>query len=213
MQKIEIRERCLPSGYHMKAFFIDERPLSAYLEEWIVGNEALEYLSPCEGLEICWTDEYDYEGDARFMRFVLNQQDAITPILSCPDDMDFSCIVIVADVVKQDDTVIWKRIGLVDHSYASFEVEKSRGIAYTEAYSEEDRVRYGGQPELTKVGSPAWNKWTGKNWEEELYRRRVNYTFPYYQDETHIQWLADCHFVFHRREYDAVVELCYKENN
>lgn len=209
MHKLEIGEQRLPSGYCLKAFFVDGRPLSAYLEEWIAGNEALAYLSRFEDLEICWTDEYDYEGDARFVRFVLEQQNAITPILSCPDDFDFSCVVIVADVVKQDDRVLWKRIGVVDHAGESFEEEKSRGIAYTEAYSQEDRERYGNRTELTKVDSPGWCKWTGENWGEELYRRRINYTFPYYQNEQNIRWFADCRFAFDRKDYDALVKGCY----
>ena len=97
------------------------------------NSELLKSISPTDDLAICWTSEYDYAGDAKFMEFVLKQNSAITPILSCPDDFDFSCIVIVADVIKQDDKVIWRRIGKVNHSAESFEQEKRRGILYTAA--------------------------------------------------------------------------------
>ena len=166
-------------------------------------------FAPVDMLEITWTDEYDYEGDARFMKHILRQEQAITPILSCPDDFDFSCIVIVAEVVKDHNKVIWKRMGCVDHSGEVYEAEKRSGILCHEAYTEEDWEKYGDNIALEQVGSYEWNKWIGENWGEELYRRRINYTYLYYQEEDHIKWFADCNFVFDREEYDAIVKKCY----
>ena len=189
MNKIEIRNQ---------VFFIDGRPLYEYICEWLFGKaEVLQSISPVCELKICWTDDYDYEGDAKFMRFVLNQNRAITPILSCPDDFDFSCILIVADIVRENHKVIWKRIGKVNHSGESFEEEKRSGILY------------GNRCELSDPESSEFQKWISEHWTEELYLRRINYTYPYYQNENNIEWFATCNFEFDEKEYDAVVEQCY----
>lgn len=34
------------------------------------------------------------------------------PILMCPDDLDFSCSLVIADVSATDEMVIWNRIGI-----------------------------------------------------------------------------------------------------
>jgi hypothetical protein len=104
MNKIEIKTHIIPSGYKTKVYFIDGKPIYGYFNEWFDSKDYMGYkLSDSDMLEITWTDEYAYEGEARFMRFVLEPGNAITPILSCHDDSDFSCIVIVADVRKSDD--------------------------------------------------------------------------------------------------------------
>ena len=165
MNKIEIRNFIIPSGDDVKAFFIDDIPLYQYINEWLFEKSALlQSISPVCELAICWTDDYDCKGDAEFMRFILSQNHAITPILSCPDDFDFSCIVIIADIVREDHKVIWKRIGMVDHSMESFEEEKRSGILYNLPIALSDSER---------------EIWLHEHWAEELYRRRINYTFPY----------------------------------
>ena len=187
MNKIEIRNHITSFGYEREGFCIDGRPLYKYINEWLSENsELLKSISPADDLAICWTNEYDFAGDAKFIEFVLRQNSAITPILSCPEDFDFSCIVIVADIVKCDDKVIWKRIGQVNHAAESYDQEKLSGIRYAEAYSEED-------------------------WTEELYSRRINYTFPYYQNENNIEWFATCNFAFDKQAYDTLVKDCYKK--
>jgi len=211
MNKIEIKDQCLSTGVKIKSFFIDDRPLYEYINEWTAEKkDLLQSISPTDDLAICWTENYDYEGNAKFMRFVLDQNNAITPILSCPDDLDFSCVVIVADVIRQNDKVIWRRIGKVNHAAESFEQEKRSGILCVEAYTEEDRIRYGNNIALAKVDSPQWCEWVSENWAEELYRRRINYTFPYYQKEENIEWFATCNFEFDKQAYDSLVENCYK---
>ena len=195
MNKLEIRNFMTSSKYEIKAFFIDDVPLYKYISEWLSEKSALlQSISPICELAICWTDDYDCEGDAEFMRFILNQSHAITPILSCPDDFDFSCIVIVADVVRENHKVIWKRIGMVDHSMESFEEEKRSGILYHNSIA---------------LSDSEWEKWLHEHWKEELYRRRVNYTFPYYQNENHIVWFMECNFEFDEKDYDIRVKSCY----
>ena len=210
MNSFAIKNLERPSGYDIKVMFIDEKPLYEYIAEWVKDDkELLESLNPIDDLEICWTDDYDFEGDARFMKFVLTKGTAVTPILSCPDDFDFSCIVIVADVIKDEDTVFWRRIGKVDHFSESFDKEKRSGILYLESYSTEDKEKYGDNIALSKADSPEWREWISEHWSEELYRRRINYTYPYYQDERNIIWFAKCNFVFRRDEYDKAISECY----
>ena len=212
MNKIEIKTHLIPAGYETKVFFIDEKPLYEYFNEWFESKDYKGYkLSDPDVLEITWTDNYDFEGEARFMRFALEQSCAITPILSCPEDFDFSCVVIVADVIKLEDKVIWKRIGMVDHKYESFEEEKRSGILCIEEYTDEDWQLYGDNIALEKVDSPAWCEWISENWDEELYRRLKNYCYKSYQDENHILWFKECNLTFNRSEYDEVIRSCYTE--
>lgn len=209
MNTLEIKRLKTPSDYETDVFVIDGKPLYEYLIEWLNGNEQLLYKP--DVLEICWTNDYDFEGDAKFMRYVLSQNAAITPILSCPDDFDFSCTVVVVDVVKQDDIVIWKRIGKINHSKEIFEEEKKHGILDLYSYTEEDWEKYGDNIALEKADSKAWYDWIASNWTEELYRRRINYTYPKYQDEENIDWIAECNFKFSREAYDKLVESCYQD--
>ena len=209
MNTLEIKRLKTPSDYETDVFVIDGKPLYEYLIEWLNGNEQLLYKP--DVLEICWTNDYDFEGDAKFMRYVLSQNAAITPILSCPDDFDFSCTVVVVDVVKQDDIVIWKRIGKINHSKEIFEEEKKHGILDLYSYTEEDWEKYGDNIALEKADSKAWYDWIDSNWTEELYRRRINYTYPKYQDEENIDWIAECNFKFSREAYDKLVESCYQD--
>lgn len=210
--RFDIKTITIPSGYETKVFFIDERPLYEYIIDWYGQQNCLPQdipFAPVDMLEITWTNEYDYDGDRRFMKYILEQDKAVTPILSCPDDFDFSCIVIVADVIKYDDKVIWKRLGRVDHSFEVFEEEKRSGILCLEAYTQEDWEMYGDTIACEQIDSYEWGKWISQNWSEELYRRRINYTFPYYQNEKHIIWFAECDFQFDRKEYDSVIRRCY----
>ena len=204
MNTLEIKRLKTPSDYETDVFVIDGKPLYEYLFEWVNGNDQLLYKP--DVLAICWTNKYDFAGDAKFMRFVLSQNNAITPILSCPEDFDFSCTVVVVEVEKQDDVVIWKRIGTINHSKEIFEEEKKHGILYLNSYTEADWEKYGDNIALEEVDSDAWCDWIGENWDEELYRRRINYTYPRFQDEENIDWIADCNFSFSREEYDKLVE-------
>ena len=56
--------------------------------------------------------------------------------------MDFSCVVIIAEVEKREDVVYWKRIGIINHSIENFEEEKEHGIIFVDNYTDEDWERY-----------------------------------------------------------------------
>ena len=66
------------------------------------------------GLIPMMTDWIDLREEAIFVlgRFQSDQERVILPILMCPDDCDLSCTLIVADVIKSDNEVVWNRIGI-----------------------------------------------------------------------------------------------------
>lgn len=178
MNKIMVKTHFVPSEYEIPVFFIDGIPLYEYFQKWNVTDIAPS-LDPVDLFDIAWINHYDFVADARFMKYILEQEKAITPILSCPDDFDFSCTVIVVEVTKTEGHVHWGRIGVVDHADEPLE---------------QDCVNQ-----------------DVEDWNEELYRIRLEYTYPFYQDENNIIWLADCNFTFDRKEYDALVERCFKD--
>ena len=76
MNKLEIKNLMIPSGYEIKSFFIDDIPLYEYINEYLSEKSALlQSISPVCELAICWTDDYDCEGDAEFMKFILSETD------------------------------------------------------------------------------------------------------------------------------------------
>lgn len=203
MNKLEIRNITLSVGQTNDCFFIDGIPLHDHLTKPFSKHG----LRRADDLAIAWKAAYDNDGDARFMRFLMEKDKLNLPILLCPEDLDFTCTVIVADTEKSGSSVMWKRIGMFDHSCESRTEEKLHGIAYVEAYSDEDWDKYN-DPELYDVDSSKWRSWISANWSEELFRRRVNYTYPLYQDEKNINWLYECDLCFDRAEYDMLIASC-----
>lgn len=213
MNRICIRPLKIDKKYSVNTFFIDEKPLYEYLESGYRNfnrREPERPLVPMKNLEITWTANYDFEGDADFMRFLLKLPHVNLPILSCPEDFDFSCIVIVAEVIKHKTTVMWRRIGIIKQSNLSFEKEKNHGILFLEAYTDDDWLKYGDNIALETIDSLKWREWITLNWREELYRRRINYTFPEFQKDENIEWFFDCNWVFDENEYNSVVQSCYR---
>ena len=56
-------------------------------------------------------------------RYKSNRYREILPILMCPDDCDFSCTIIVAEVVKDSEFVTWERIGVNVKGLAEIDLE------------------------------------------------------------------------------------------
>lgn len=59
---------------------------------------------------------------------------------------------------------------------------------------------------MERVNSPEWYQWISENWAEELYRRRMNYTVPYYQTEGNVCWIKTTDWIFKRKEYEKMVD-------
>ncbi len=208
MNHIKANKVMTPYGYEEKYWHIDGKSLPEYLGEWAeeTQDKYLKEFGWFTGMCPAWSKKIDWPGDIRFVWKLIEMDSAILPLLLCEEDTDFSCVVIVAEVERAETTVRWKRIGYVRHENENFEEEKRSGILCVEAYSQEDWDKYGDNIALEDVDSPIWCEWISENWEEELYRRRMNYTLPYYQTEGNICWIKKVDWEFYREEYDKMVE-------
>ncbi len=213
MNRITVEPYLTPYGYEEYYFTIDKKLIVEYLDDYIrlclcdslkTFGSALG-LCPTLGRDMVWP------GDRLFVWELIYKEEQINlPILVCEQDLDFSCVVIVVKIRKDDHFVYWDRIGLLDHKNEDFEVEKQSGILCVEKYSQEDWKKYGKNIARAKVNSRKWCRWISENWSEELLRRRRNYTFPYLQNEENIIWINDTNFIFARNEYEECV-LFYKQ--
>ncbi len=109
------------------------------------------------------------------------------------------------------DSVYWNRIGLVQHKDYDFSIEKTKGIADLDAYTDEDWERYGDNIALAEVDSAEWTEWISANWDEELFRRRMNYTKPSYQNEQNILWFATLNWEFNRERYEQQINAYWEK--
>lgn len=212
MNHITVKETATPYGYRENYWVIDGISLPEYLDAWANRSvdDDLKSMQPFLGLCPAWSKRLDQKGDIRFVWKLIEMDSVVLPLLLCSDDLDFSCIVIAAEVNKTEDYVYWNKIGYVSHANEDFEEEKQSGILNLCAYSDEDWEKYGDNVALEEVNSYAWKEWIGKNWEEELYRRRMNYTLPYYQTEGNICWIKEVGWVFERAEYDQMVKAFWR---
>lgn len=53
----------------------------------------------------------DEEKSVARTRYLSSRNGEILPILMCPDDCDFYCTLLVAEVVAEGEEIVWKRIG------------------------------------------------------------------------------------------------------
>lgn len=212
MNHIEIKNITTSYGYEELHCLIDGKSLPAHLEEWASGfdEQTMDYVKTFSDLCPAWTKGLDWYGDVRFVWKLIEQETAVLPVLLCPDDLDFSCIVIVAEVEKTKDFVCWKRIGYVLHAGENLVEEKQKGILDLNAYSDRDWDMYGDNIACADVDSEEWRQWISENWDEEVYRRRMNYTYPYYQKEGNIYWIYEMNWVFAGDEYHRMTEEFWK---
>lgn len=174
--KIETMHTTYGQKYFLQS--IDGKTLPEYLQSWadaFPDDKRVRGLAPFSDLWPAWSKSLEWEGDVRFVWKAIELDKAVLPLLLCPDDVDFTCIVVVAEVEKTEDFVYWNRVGFVLH----------------------DRE---------EVNSPAWCQWISENWAEELYRRRMNYTLPFYRTEGNVFWMKETNWVFDRSEYENMVQ-------
>ena len=115
MDKIEAIKGKLPFPLYKDREFLFVFINGERLDEYITNHVSNDY----RGLIPSLLDFYskDYEPSKREKEFVwaqikLDEKIKILPILLCPDDFDFSCTVVVVEVISEIDTVIWNRIGV-----------------------------------------------------------------------------------------------------
>jgi len=89
-------------NYQIDGYWLDEK-----LDE-LYPNKSYKGSAPTLQYWMAWNKERDIVWK-RIFPTELNQ--AICPILMCPDDVDFSCTLIVAEIENCGDIVKWTRIG------------------------------------------------------------------------------------------------------
>ncbi|GGP22044.1 hypothetical protein [Silvimonas iriomotensis] len=93
-------------------FFIQGVPLQLWAEKQFTET-GYDFRVEATAVAQIWL--YDDDEDALAMERIAPAESGtstVVPILVCSDDMDFGCIVIVAEQVVEDDTVSWTRLGL-----------------------------------------------------------------------------------------------------
>lgn len=209
MNHIDVAEIKTQYGYYENYWTVDGVALpnlldlkSKDIDDDFVQSDIKSFLGLCPA----WNLDLEWRGDVRFVWKLIEMDYVPLPLLLCPDDRDFTCIVIVAAVEKTEDFVYWNRIGYVLRDNENYYEEKRSGILAIEKYSDDDWEKYGDNIALESVVSEEWSEWVSKHWDEELYRRRMNYTLPYYQKEENIKWFAQTDWVFERYEYERMVD-------
>ncbi len=210
MNKFEIRKMSNDKKVDDYEIFIDGEILSQVLTKQ-KSVQLPENVEPFDDLCLAWTKGLDFWGDVRFVWNLIGREKTVLPILMCPDDLDFSCIVLVVEVEKLEDTVLWKRAGYVYEKDYDFNEEKQRGILGVEFYLDRDWEKYGDNIAQAKIGSEEWQQWVAENWDEEVYRRLMNYTLPKYEKDENIIWFADLGLKFDFYEYEKAVEEYWKQ--
>ncbi|WP_019639177.1 hypothetical protein [Paenibacillus fonticola] len=86
---------------------IDGTPLDLYLNNLYPDNLYL-------GLIPTITDWIGLKEETELVldRFYSDHEKVILPILMCPDDCDLICTIVVAEVIKKDNQVLWNRLGV-----------------------------------------------------------------------------------------------------
>jgi len=211
MNHIEMKKVKKSENWSDYEWFIDGMRLSWYLHDNKV-TELPDNVEPFDDLCPAWTKKLDCFGDVRFVWNLLEQEKAVLPIYVCPEDLDFSCIVVVVEVEKTRNFVYWNRIGFVQEVNYDFSIEKEMGILDTASYTEEDWEKYGDNIALAEVDSNEWCQWISENWDEELFRRRMNYTRPAYEDHKNIIWFANPYWMFDRNRYEDMIAEYWEES-
>ncbi len=108
MNKIEaVQHQSKHASASYLMFAIDGMPLDIWLQER-TGDRA--YLGLVPSLTEL-TDERELE--VAWERIIPASSSQIAPILICPDDLDFWCTVVVAEISKDnEEEICWRRLGL-----------------------------------------------------------------------------------------------------
>ncbi len=167
-----------------------------------------------KGLFCSWALKGFSNGEDKYIwELTDNKISSNLPILLCPEDQDFFCIKVVAEVIYTENTVTWNRIGLVNIFDWDNEEWSNSGFKNQELWSEEDWENYGDtMGALFPSEESAWDEYIYNHFRKEEYRRRNwNYFHKKFNDEQYIEWSGCPTFTFDIKEYEEVVSY-YREN-
>ncbi len=196
--------------YEETYWMIDGKPIVQYIDEYRKQGkcEQLNKFGSMLGLLPAWTGMLEWRADNSFIWEMIYANESLNvPILVCEDDCDLSCIVIIAKIRKTNDRVYWDKIGLLNHENENIYDEIHSGILCLESYTQEDWEKYGDNVALETSCSEIFKSWVSENWDEELIRRRRNYTKPYMQKDENIYWIEDTNWEFDCKEYQKVISV------
>lgn len=205
MNTIEVKEMQIEDGYSADYLIIDDVPLPIHFE--LAGRAVKD--KTCEsvfGMYPAWGNDLYEPADKRFIwKLILQEEPAVLPVFVCQDDLDLDCSVLVALARKDSQFVYWDKIGYISYKKWDREEEAKSGILHLESYTDEDWLKYGDNIALESYESREWQTWISENWEEESYRRRLNYYQPYY--EKNAIWVNRVKWMFPRGMYEGCVEF------
>jgi hypothetical protein len=188
-------------GYDELSVIVNEKSLDVFLAEK-TGNSEIVGLYPAWGNSLVWKEE------SEFIWELLNKQNKTLniPILLCTDDLDLSCIVIVAKTSFDDKQVFWEKIGYISRKNYDLDKEIRSGILDIESWSDEDFEKYGGTLAWCDINDAEWKSWVSENWHEEKMRRLHNYTYKFYQNDENVDWFEAPRLEFLREDYTKCLE-------
>lgn len=209
MNCMEVKSIKTCYDYSEYYWVIDGKPITTYLEHHRI--KSLSVFGSLLGLLPAWGGELIFEWENDFIWELIDSQEEMNvPILVCEDDCDLSCIVILAHIRKEKNTVFWDRIGVLHHSNFVLLDYNQSGILCLEAYTDKDWEQYGSNIALEQYGSLEYQRWVSENCYEEHIRRLRNYLKPYMQNEQNIEWMWNPGWKFKKEDYEAMVEQ-YRE--
>jgi hypothetical protein len=89
-------------------FFIDEKPLDILLHEHTPKKRLIGWVPA-----ISHADDPKDRDFAQTSIFPDCVEKVISPILICPDDLDFYCATVVVEVEVDNNYVTWHRVGVI----------------------------------------------------------------------------------------------------
>jgi hypothetical protein len=198
LNKLEVRETTTDYGYEYLGIFIDNILLDKFLFK-STHNEMISALMPA------WYAELDNKGEQEYIDECLSiedEQGVTIPILLCPEDMDFWCIVIVAKIRYTDEHVIWDKVGIVKKDNWDTTCWVNSGIRNFEKWTDEEWEQYGSYFDLFNLKDWRWDSWITENSREEEKRRVLNYTHGYLNKDENIEWFGNMlKLIFDKEEY------------
>lgn len=189
------------SNEHL-GIFINNILLDKYLYD--ITNEKL-----FKGLISAWYNELYNKNEENYIKKILQLETVEglnIPILLCPDDLDFSCTIIVAKIKYQENTVVWEKVGKVNHNKNNSDKWKESGIKNIDTWTNEDWLKFGDKFDVTNLLDDQWDKWIAENWNEEEERRIKNYTHSYFNNDENISWFNSIpKLTFDKKEFQRVI--------
>ncbi len=102
----EVRKSEFVPSPHLQ-FVVDGQPLDQVLAS-VHPDRLLNGLVPTT---LNWMEDADEQAEV-WRRFTdLSERPHVVPLLCCPDDLDFSCAVVVVDAQLEANTIRWNQFG------------------------------------------------------------------------------------------------------